>query len=144
MIPESFYIQIIITIHRVINSKRIIKSQIKIFLTHKIDKNLVLKREIHFKHLAVLFLLLNCWCFKIIYILILLQYFSPYLHYCDVLPDPLVELGGKLSKLFKFLLCLGIKQRMTWWRVGEDIIELGNVGDDRLLVRFGGINICND
>ena len=52
-----------------------------------------------------------------------------------------MEMGGKLFKLFKFLLCLSIEQRMAWWRVREDVIELGNVGDDRLLVRFGGINI---
>ena len=63
------------------------------------------------------------------------------LHYSDVLPDPHVEGGGKLFKLFKFPLSLGIEERMAGGRLGEDIIELGDVGDDRLLVRFGGINI---
>lgn len=64
-----------------------------------------------------------------------------YLHYSDVLPDPHVEGGGKLFKLFEFPLSLGIEEWMAGRRVGEDIIELGDIGDDRLLVRFGGINI---
>ena len=64
-----------------------------------------------------------------------------YLHYGSVLPDPLMEGGGKLFKVFKFLLCLSIKERMSWRWFGEDIIELRDIGDDRLLIRFGGINI---
>ena len=67
--------------------------------------------------------------------------FISYLHYRCVLPYPLVEGGGKLFKLFKFPLGLGIEEGMAGRRVGEDIIELGDIGDDRLLVRFGGINI---
>ena len=52
-----------------------------------------------------------------------------------------MEGGGKLFKLFEFPLGLSIEQGMAGRRVGEDIIELGDIGDDRLLVRFGGINI---
>ena len=33
---------------------------------------------------------------------------------------------------------------MTRGWFGEHVIELGNVGDDRLLVWFGGINICKE
>ena len=31
---------------------------------------------------------------------------------------------------------------MTGWRFREDIVELGHVSDHRLLVWFGGIDIC--
>ena len=37
-----------------------------------------------------------------------------------------------------------IEKGMTRGRFGEHVIELGNVGDDRLLVWFGGINICKE
>ena len=64
-----------------------------------------------------------------------------YLHNGSVLPDPLVERGGKLFKLFKLGLGLSIEQRVAGGRLGEHIVQLGDIGDDRLLVRFGGINI---
>ena len=67
--------------------------------------------------------------------------FISYLHYRCVLPYPLVEGGGKLFKLIEFFLCFGIEQWMSRWRLWEHIIQLGDIGDDRLLVRFGGINI---
>lgn len=69
--------------------------------------------------------------------------FISYLHYRCVLPYPLVEGGGKLFKLIEFFLCFGIEQWMSRWRLWEHIIQLGDIGDDRLLVRFGGINIWN-
>jgi hypothetical protein len=65
-----------------------------------------------------------------------------YLHNSGVLPDPVVEGAGKLFKLFESSLCLGIEERMAGRGLGEHVIQLGHVGDDRLLVRFGGINIC--
>ena len=37
-----------------------------------------------------------------------------------------------------------IEKGVTRGRFGEHVIELGNVGDDRLLVWFGGINICKE
>ena len=37
---------------------------------------------------------------------------------------------------------LHIKEWMTSWRFGKYVIELGHIGDDGLLVWFGGINIC--
>lgn len=58
-----------------------------------------------------------------------------------MLPDPLMQGGGKLFKLFKFLLCFSIEEWMTRRGFWEHIIELRHVGDDRLLIRFGGINI---
>ena len=64
-----------------------------------------------------------------------------HLHYGDVLPDPLVERGGKLFKLLEFLLRLRVEERVAGGRLGENIVELRDVGDDRLLVRFGGIDI---
>ena len=61
-----------------------------------------------------------------------------------MLPDPVMERGGKLFKLFKLGLSLGIEQRVARWRLGEHIVQLGNIGDDGLLVWFGGINICKE
>ena len=58
-----------------------------------------------------------------------------------MLPDPLVERGGKLFKLFKLLLGLSIEQGVAGGRLGKHVIQLGHVRDDRLLIRFGGINI---
>ena len=52
-----------------------------------------------------------------------------------------MQRGGKLFKLFKLLLCFSVEERMSWRRFWEHIIELRHVGDDRLLIRFGGINI---
>ena len=66
---------------------------------------------------------------------------SAYLHNGCVLPDPVMERGGKLFKLFKLGLGLGVEQRMARWGLGEHIVQLGNIGDDGLLVWFGGINI---
>jgi len=65
-----------------------------------------------------------------------------YLHNSGVLPDPVVEGAGKLFKLFESSLCLGIEEGVAGRRLREHVIQLGHVGDDRLLVRFGGINIC--
>ena len=61
-----------------------------------------------------------------------------------MLPDPVMERGGKLFKLFKRGLGLSVEQRMARWRLGEHIVQLGNIGDDGLLVWFGGINICKE
>ena len=65
-----------------------------------------------------------------------------YLHNGCVLPDPVMERGGKLFKLFKLGRSLSVEQRVAWGRLGEHIVQLGNIGDDGLLVWFGGINIC--
>jgi hypothetical protein len=54
----------------------------------------------------------------------------------------MVEGAGKLFKLFESSLCLGIEEGVAGRRLGEHVIQLGHVGDDRLLVRFGGIDIC--
>ena len=70
-----------------------------------------------------------------------MKYFYPDLHNGSVLPDPLVERGGKLFKLFKLGLGLSIEQRVAGGRLWEHIVQLGNIGDDGLLVWFGGINI---
>ena len=67
-----------------------------------------------------------------------------YLHNGCVLPDPVMERGGKLFKLFKLGLGLGIEQRVAGRGLGEHIVQLGNIGDDGLLVWFGGINICKE
>ena len=66
------------------------------------------------------------------------------LHNGCVLPDPLVERGGKLFKLLELGLGLGIEQRVAGGRLGEHIVQLGDVGDDGLLVWFGGINIYKE
>ena len=64
-----------------------------------------------------------------------------YLHNGGVLPNPLVKGGGKLFKLFKLFLSFSIEKWMTRGWFGENVIQLGHVRDDRLLIRFGGINI---
>ena len=64
-----------------------------------------------------------------------------YLHNGSVLPDPLMERGGKLFKLVKLLSSLSIEEWMARGRLRENIIQLGNIRNDRLLIRFGGINI---
>jgi hypothetical protein len=58
-----------------------------------------------------------------------------------VLPDPVVQGAGKLFQLFESPLSLRVEERVAGRRLREHVIELGHVGDDRLLVRFGGINI---
>merc|ERR550532_2153302 len=63
------------------------------------------------------------------------------LHNGSVLPDPLVERGGKLFKLLKLFLRLRVKERVARWRFWEHVIQLGDIRNDRLLVRFGGIDI---
>ena len=64
-----------------------------------------------------------------------------YLHNSGVLPDPVVQGAGKLFQLFESPLGLGIEQGMAGRWLGEHVVELGHVGDNRLLVRFGGIDI---
>ncbi len=66
---------------------------------------------------------------------------TSYLHDDDVLLDPVVERGGELPVVLDLLLCLGVEQRVARGRLREHVVELGDVRDDRLLVRFGGINI---
>ena len=70
-----------------------------------------------------------------------MNHYNPDLHNGSVLPDPLMERGGKLFKLFKLGLGLSIEQRVAGGRLGEHIVQLGDIGDDGLLVWFGGINI---
>ena len=48
--------------------------------------------------------------------LMLLWWVVGYLHNGSVLPDPLVERGGKLFKLLKLFLRLRIKERVARWR----------------------------
>ena len=46
-----------------------------------------------------------------------------YLHNGSVLPDPLVERGGKLFKLLKLFLRLRIKERVAGWRLWDEDLD---------------------
>ena len=46
-----------------------------------------------------------------------------YLHNGSVLPDPLVERGGKLFKLLKLFLRLRIKERVARWRLWDEDLD---------------------
>ena len=46
-----------------------------------------------------------------------------YLHNGSVLPDPLVERGGKLFKLLKLFLRLRIKERVAGWRLWDGDLD---------------------
>ena len=59
----------------------------------------------------------------------------------DVLFDPLVQRGSQLLELVEALLALSVEQRVSGRRFGEDVVQLGDVRNDGLLVGFGGINI---
>ena len=46
-----------------------------------------------------------------------------YLHNGCVLPDPVMERGGKLFKLLKLFLRLRIKERVAGWRLWDEDLD---------------------
>ena len=66
----------------------------------------------------------------------------PVLHDPGVLADPDVQGGREVAEMLQLLLAFGVEERVAGRRLGEDVIQLGDIRNDRLLVWFGGINIC--
>ena len=61
--------------------------------------------------------------FDLLFILKQILVLFAYLHNGCVLPDPVMERGGKLFKLLKLFLRLRIKERVAGWRLWDEDLD---------------------
>ena len=63
------------------------------------------------------------------------------LHESDVFLDPLMQRARQLPELLEAFLAFSVEERMAWRWLREDVVELRDVGDDGLFVRFRSVHI---